>query len=184
MIFRLRNPIRVASTLLLASRQGQCANANGELYRAKETKDGNVNGESEPDVRSQYIQNLIQNDHMPNIAGPEEVATPEGREMTIVRSFSALIIFIAAGKRFDDGRIFSFQHDLSGHNGAVYSIKFNKRGNLLASGKSLGADFEANFVAVIIVTQGVLTKRSEYGTLTIWEVIMLHKIAIPSMECM
>jgi hypothetical protein len=71
--------------LLLARRQGQCANANGELYRAKEAKDGNVNGDSEPDVRSQYIHNLIQSEHLPSIAGPEGVATPDGEEVDICK---------------------------------------------------------------------------------------------------
>jgi hypothetical protein len=83
MRFHFRIPIHSSPALtvffimLFECRQGQCANSNGELYRVKEAKDGNVNGDSEPDVRSQYIHNLIQNDHLPN-AGPEEVATPDG----------------------------------------------------------------------------------------------------------
>jgi hypothetical protein len=70
-------------------------------------------------------------------------------------------LFVAAGKRFDDGRIFSFQHDLCGHNGAVYSIKFNKRGNFLASGKKTAADVQVGIAAACnkIVIQGDLTKR-------------------------
>jgi hypothetical protein len=149
--------------ILLARRQGQCANANGDLYRAKEAKDGNVNGDSEPDVRSQYIHNLIQNDHLPSIAGHEEVATPDGEEADICKHslLGFLIFFAAAGKRFDVGRILSFQHDLCGHYGAVYSIKFNKRGNLLASGNKAPADFLLCVAAIKLrtyVIQEVLTK--------------------------
>ena len=69
------------------------------------------------------------------MAGPGEAAPPDGEEFDICnKSLCSLILFFAAGK-VDEGKILSLQHDLSGHNGAVYSIKFNKRGNFLASGK-------------------------------------------------